>query len=68
MQPITAIELVKPGLLCWKNIVKPVCHNSVRNSCVPQFPRGLAGRIMPSCGCTPGFKYDQFSVSCLHYS
>jgi len=32
MQPTTAIEL---GLQCWKNIVKPVCHNLVRNSFMP---------------------------------
>jgi len=34
MQPTTAIELVRPTML--ENIVKPVCHNSVRNSCVPK--------------------------------
>ena len=51
MQPVAAIEY---GLWhCWKNIIKPVCHNSVRNSCVSKlthFPRGLAGRILASCG------------------
>ena len=50
MQPTTAIEL---GLLCWKNIIKPVCHNSVRNSnYVPIrhiFCGGLKGHILAFC-------------------